>query len=145
MQLNLYVTALYIVVTLYITDTLYCKVAMVHPSYKRGEQGWYNGESAHFPPMRPSGFKSWRQCYMWVEFVLRGFLELLPHVHEGGGNMHSLSSSKINTSKFQFDLECIDIFKRVLKKSEVLHGKSNYRLNCTLQRKLSTFIEYVYG
>ena len=38
--------------------------------------------------------------------------EVLPHVHEGGGNIYSLSSSKINTSKFQFDLECIDMFKR---------------------------------
>ena len=33
------------------------KVAMVHLSYKRGEQGWYNGESAHFPLMRPGRFK----------------------------------------------------------------------------------------
>ena len=55
--------------------------------------------------------------FVALSFASRGFLEVLPHVREGGGDMYSLSSSKINTSKFQFDLECTDMFKRVLKKS----------------------------
>jgi len=57
--------------------------------------------------------------FLALSFASRGFLEVLPHVcvYEGGGKICSLSSSNINTSKSQFDLECIDIFKRVLKKS----------------------------
>ena len=58
--------------------------------------------------------QTWRQCYsglslfLALSFASRGFLQVLAHVHEGGGNMYSLSSSKINTSKFQFDVEeCI--------------------------------------
>ena len=33
------------------------------------EQGWHSGEGACVPPMWP-GFKSQRQCHMWVEFVV---------------------------------------------------------------------------
>ena len=32
-------------------------------------KGWHRGESAQLPSMGP-WFKSWRQCHMWVEFVV---------------------------------------------------------------------------
>ena len=33
-----------------------------------GKQGWRSGESTRLPPMW-SGFESWCQRHMWVEFV----------------------------------------------------------------------------
>ena len=34
---------------------------------ENGAQGWYGGESARVPPMRP-GFESWTRCHMWLGF-----------------------------------------------------------------------------
>ena len=70
------------------------KVAMVHLSYKRGEEGWYNGESAHFPPMLSSGFKYQRQCYVWVEFV---FSSLLCFERFSSGTLVSPSAAQKST------------------------------------------------
>ena len=65
--------------------------------FKYGEQGWCSGESARLPPMC--------RRHMWLEFVVgsrlasRGF---------SLGSLVFLLPQKINTSKFQFDLETVD-------------------------------------
>ena len=69
-------------------------------------QGWRSGESTLLPPMSP-GFKSRRRRHMWVEFVV-GSLPCSERFLSGFP-----LSSKTNTSKFQFDLERTDTFKRV--------------------------------
>ena len=70
-----------------------------------GEQGWRSGESARLPPMRPRPVLNpgvdaicGLSLLLVLSFAPRGFSPL---------------SSKTNTSKFQFDLECRDTFKRV--------------------------------
>ena len=72
------------------------------------KQGWRSGESTRLPPNWP-GFKSWRQRHMWVEFVVAS-LSCSERIFLGYPGF-SLSS-KTNTSKFQFNLEWTDIFKR---------------------------------
>ena len=73
------------------------------------EQGWRSGESTRLPPMWP-GFKSQRRRHMWVEFVV-GSLPYSKRFFSGYSGFPL--SSKTNTFKFQFDLECVDTFKRV--------------------------------
>ena len=68
-------------------------------------KGWRSGESAHLPPMWP-GFKSWR----WSHFS-----PLLREIFLWFSRFPFYS--KTNTSKFQFDLECMDTFKQVHKNS----------------------------
>ena len=80
-----------------------------HQEGLSGGQGWRNGESTRLPPMWP-GFKSRRRRHMWVEFVV-GSLPCAERFFSGYSGF-SLSS-KTNTSKFQFDLEHTDTFKRV--------------------------------
>ena len=72
------------------------------------EQGW-SSESTRLPPMWP-GFKSQRLCHMWVEFVV-GSLPCSERFFSGYSGFPL--SSKTNISKFQFDLERTDTFKRV--------------------------------
>ena len=81
-------------------------------------QGWRSVESTRLPPMWP-GFKSRRWRHMWVEFVV-GSLPCSERffLRYSGFLLHS----KTNTSKFQFDLERTDTFKRDLKNSWVFHG-----------------------
>ena len=76
----------------------------------QGEQGWRSCESTSLLPMWP-GFESRRQRHMWVEFVV-GSLLCSDRFFSGYSSGFPLSS-KTNTSKFQFDLECTDTFKRV--------------------------------
>ena len=66
-----------------------------------GEQGWRSGESARLPPMWP-GFKSRRQCHMWVEFVV-GSLLCSERFFSGYSGFPLFSKTSI--SKFQFDQE----------------------------------------
>ena len=73
------------------------------------EQGWHSGESTRLPPMWP-GFKSRRRRHMWVEFVV-GSLPCSKRFFSRYSGFPL--SSKTNTFKFQFDLECVDTFKRV--------------------------------
>ena len=80
-----------------------------HQEGSSGGQGWRNGESTSLPPMWP-GFKSRRRRHMWVEFVV-GSLPCAERFFSGYSGF-SLSS-KTNTSKFQFDLQHTDTFKRV--------------------------------
>ena len=84
---------------------------VVHIKYggARVVQWWRSGESARLPPMWP-GFQSWRQRHMWVEFVVGS---LLCSERFFSGYSGFPLSSKTNTSKFQFDLECTDTFKQV--------------------------------
>ena len=57
-----------------------------------------SGESARFPPMW-SGFDSWTQHHMWVDFVVGS-------LSDSDGFFSSFPPSrKINPSKFQFDWE----------------------------------------
>ena len=73
------------------------------------EQGWRSGESTRLPPMWP-GFKSRHRRHMWVEFVVGS----LPCSERFFSRYSGFPlSSKTNTSKFQFDLERTDTFKRV--------------------------------
>ena len=74
-----------------------------------GSKGWRSGESARLPPMW-SGFNSRRRRHMWVEFVV-GSLPCSERFSSGYFGFPL--SSKTNTSKFQFDLERTDTFKRV--------------------------------
>ena len=60
---------------------------------------------------------------MWVEFVVGSFL--CPERCFSGFSDFPLSL-KNNNSKFQFDLERTDTFKRVLKIFSVLHEWTNY-------------------
>ena len=79
------------------------------PHKHRVEQGWRSGESTRLPPIWP-GFKSRCRHHMWVEFVV-GSLLCSERVFSGYSGFPL--SSKTNTSKFQFDLESTDTFKRV--------------------------------
>ena len=81
-------------------------------------QGWRSGESTRLPPMWP-GFKSRRRRHMWVEFIV-GSLPCSERFFSGCSGFPL--SSKTNTSKFQFDLERTETFKRALKNSKVLRG-----------------------
>ena len=81
-------------------------------------QGWRSGESTLLPPMSP-GFKSRRRLHMWVEFVVGS---LLCSERFFSGYSGFPLSSKTNTSKFQFDLERMETFKRVERNSCVLRG-----------------------
>ena len=83
-----------------------------------GEQGWHSGESTRLPPMWP-GFKSWRRCHMWFEFVVGSLPCFERFFSRYSGFPLSL---KTNTFKFQFDLERTDTFQRVLMNSLVLRG-----------------------
>ena len=83
-----------------------------------GEQGWRSGESARLPPMWP-GFNSRRRRHVWVEFVV-GSLPCSERFFSGYSGFPL--SSKTNTSKFQFDLERTDTFKRVHMNSYALRG-----------------------
>ena len=66
-----------------------------------GEQGWCSGESTRLPPMW-ARFDSRTRRHMWVEFVVSSLL-----CSERFFSGYFLRySSKTNTSKFQFDLEC---------------------------------------
>ena len=64
------------------------------------------------PPtnVAPPGFKSRRRRHVWVEFVV-GSLHCSERFFSGYSGFPL--SSKTNTSKFQFDLERTDTFKRV--------------------------------
>ena len=86
---------------------------LIYRLIKLGEQGWRSGESTRVPPMWP-GFKSRRRRHMWVEFVV-GSLPCSERFFSGYSGFPL--SSKTNTSKFQFDLERTDTFKRVQKNS----------------------------
>ena len=81
-------------------------------------QGWRSGESARLPPMWP-WFESRLWGHIWVEFVVGSLL-----CSEGffSGYSDFPLSSKTNTYRFQFDLDCTDTFKRVYMKSYVLSG-----------------------
>ena len=81
----------------------------------RVAQWW---EHLHLPPMWP-GFKSRRRRHMWVEFIV-GSLPCSERFFSGYSGFPL--SSKTNTSKFQFDLERTETFKRALKNSKVLRG-----------------------
>ena len=65
-------------------------------------------------PLMWPRFKFRCRCHMWVEFVVGSLL-----CSERFFSRYSdfPLSLKTNTSKFHFDLECRDIFKRVLKDS----------------------------
>ena len=80
--------------------------------------GWRSGESARLTPMWP-GFISLRRRHMWVEFVV-GSLPCSERFFSGYPGFPL--SSKTNTSKFQFDLERTNTFKRVHMNSYVLRG-----------------------
>ena len=80
--------------------------------------GWRSGESARLTPMWP-GFNSRRRRRMWVEFVVGS---LLSSERFFSGYSGFPLSSKTNTSKFQFDLERTNTFKRVHINSYVLRG-----------------------
>ena len=82
------------------------------------KQGWRSGESARLPPMWP-GFTSQRRHHMWVKFVVGSF-PCSERFFSGFSGFPL--SSKTNTSKFQFDLERTDKFKRVHMNSCVLRG-----------------------
>ena len=77
------------------------------------EQESRSGEITRLPPMWPA-FKSRRRRHMWVESVV-GSLPCSERVFSGYSGFPF--SSKTNTSKFQFDLERTDTFKRVHMKS----------------------------
>ena len=81
-------------------------------------KGWCSGESTCLPPMWP-GFKSRRRRHMWVEFVVGS---LLCSERFFSGYSGFFLSSKTNSSKFQFNLERTDTFKRVHINSYVLRG-----------------------
>ena len=83
-----------------------------------GEQGWCSGESARLPPMWP-GFESWRRRHMWVKVVVCSLLCYERFFSRYSGFPLSL---KTNTFKFQFDLERMDTFQRVLMNSLLIHG-----------------------
>ena len=78
------------------------------------------------------GFKSRRQRYMWVEFVV-GSLPCTERFFSWYSGFPL--SSKTNTSKFQFDLERTDTFQRVHKN---FMGKqiTTYKLQSQLQLSL---------
>ena len=65
-------------------------------------------------PLMWPRFKFRCRCHMWVEFVVGS---LLCSERFFSGYFDFPLSLKTNTSKFHFDLECRDIFKRVLKDS----------------------------
>ena len=77
------------------------------------EQGWGSGESTHLPPLWP-GFKSRHGSHtcMWVKFVV-GSLPCCKRFSSGYSGFGL--SYKTNTSEFQFDLKCTDVFERVHK------------------------------
>ena len=85
---------------------------------KLGEQGWRSGESARLPPMWP-GFNSGCRRHIWVEFAV-GSLPCSERFFSWFSGFPL--SSKTNTSKFQFDLERTDTFKRVHMNSYVPRG-----------------------
>ena len=95
-----------------------------------GEPEWRR-ENTGFPPMWP-GFKSWRWCHMWIEFVV-GFLLCSERFFSGYSGFPL--SLKTNTSKFQFDLERTDTFQWVLMNSWVLREWTNYTYNLQLDGK----------
>ena len=73
------------------------------------EQGWRSSQSTRLPPIWP-GLKSRLRLHMLVEFVVGS---LLCSERFFSGYSGFPLSSKTNTSKFQFHLECMDTFKRV--------------------------------
>ena len=87
-------------------------------TYSAREQGWRSGESACLRPMWP-GFESWRRRHVWVEFVV-GSLPCSERFFSGYSGFPL--SLKTNTFKFQFDLEHMDMFQRVLMNSLVIRG-----------------------
>ena len=70
-------------------------------SLSLGSKGWRSGESTRLPPMWP-GFKSPHRRHMWVEFVVGSHLCSMRFFSRYSGFP---LSSKINSSKFQFDQE----------------------------------------
>ena len=70
-----------------------------------GEQGWCSGESARLPPMWPK-FDSRTRRHMRVEFVV-GSRPRSERFFSGFSGFPL--SSKINISKFQFDLESVPL------------------------------------
>ena len=76
-------------------------------------QGWRSGESTLLPPMW-LWFKSRRRRHMLVEFVVGSLLFSERFFSRCSGFPLCLNT---NISKFQFDLERTDMFKRVLKNS----------------------------
>ena len=111
-----------------------CNV-LTHPLHV-GEQEWRSGESTRLPPMWP-GFKSRRRCHMWVEFVA-GSLPCSERFFSGYAGFPL--SSKTNTSKFQFDLECTDTFKRVQLLSALCVKKA--KKQCVLAATLVVFATF---
>ena len=86
---------------------------------QQGSKGtWCSGESACLPPMWP-GFESWRRRHVWVEFVV-GSLPCSERFFFGYCSFPL--SLKTNTLKFQFDLEHMDMFQRVIMNSSVIRG-----------------------
>ena len=79
---------------------------------------WCSGESARLIPTWP-GFNSRRRRHMWVEIVV-GSLPCSKRFFSGYSGFPL--SSKTNTSKFQFDLERTNTFKRAHMNSYVLRG-----------------------
>ena len=68
-----------------------------------GEQCWYSGESARLPPMWP-GIDSRTRRHMWVKFVVGSH-----PCSEGFSPCSPVSpATKVNTSKYLFDLETVD-------------------------------------
>ena len=65
------------------------------------EQGWRSGDSARLPPMCP-GLVSRTRRHIWVEFVVGS---LLCSERFFSGYSGFPLPSKINISKFQFDLD----------------------------------------
>ena len=77
--------------------------------YQVREQGmaqWWERS----PPANVAQFNTWRRRHMWVEFVV-GSLPCSERFFSGYSGFPL--SLKTNTSKFQFDLERTDTFKRV--------------------------------
>ena len=71
------------------------------------EQGWYSGEGTRLSPEWP-GLESWCWCYMFVEVIV-GSVPCSVRFFSGYFSFHL--SLNTNTSKFQFDLECMDTFQ----------------------------------
>ena len=80
---------------------------------RQWEKRCRSGESTRLPPMWPR-FKSRCWSHMWVEFVV-GSLPCSKRFFSCFSGFPL--SSKTNTSKFQFNLESMDMFQRVYKNS----------------------------
>ena len=84
------------------------------------EQGWCSGEGTCLSPEWP-GLESWCWCYMFVEVIV-GSVPCSVRFFSVYFSFHL--SLNTNTSKFQFDLECMDTYE-VLRTCKCSMGKQN--------------------